>query len=98
MKLDFLPKSFGRTVKYLVFTYALVTVIYTGTRFYNITSSSHTRTRRSSIVGYQKDSFFVAPLSQQTIEQDEQDEFKRAIYFEQALSKSKNSLTLSELY
>jgi hypothetical protein len=82
MKLEFLPKSFGRAVKYIVLAYALSTVVYTGMRFYNIAGTSHTRTTRRSIAEYQKDSFLVAPLSQQIIEDNEEDELQRNIYFD----------------
>lgn len=85
MKLDFFPKSFRYTVKCIVCIYALATIVYASIQLYNITSTPHTRTRRS-IMEHQKEWFFVAPLNQETIEDDEESEIRRIIYLDEALS------------
>lgn len=76
-----------RGVKYILIAYILITIAYTGTRFYNTSGSSHHRTTRRSVVepiseSSNKEDFFVAPLAQEIIESDEYEELVKATYFD----------------
>lgn len=75
--LEHLPR---RGIKYIVFGYVFISLVYTATRFYNISDTfHHTRTARRSVIEpndttVTKDTFFIAPLAQEVIETDEYEE------------------------
>lgn len=85
MSYEFIPKSLQRNLKYIIFSYAIINIIYMSIRFYSIASEPHVRTRRSLVepIPQTKGSFFVAPYTQDMIEEDEEEEMKRIIYFDQ---------------
>lgn len=75
-------------IKYILLVYLLISVIYTVARFYDmngISSSQSRATRRSMIESTNissnnsKEAFFVAPLTQDSIEQDEESELKNMV-------------------
>ncbi|KAK4519358.1 putative PHD type zinc finger protein with BAH domain-containing protein [Mucor velutinosus] len=86
--LDYFLKHIGRYLKYVLLAYAVVSITYTTARFYNITGSSHARTRRSVIepLPQEKKPLFVAPLDQVSIEKDAQQELESIIYYDQLQS------------
>lgn len=91
--LDYFSKHIGRYLKYMLLAYALVSITYTTARFYNITGSPHARTRRSVIEPLppqEKETFFVAPLDQTSIEKDEQQELETIIYYDQLQSSQRD--------
>jgi hypothetical protein len=74
--LDNLPR---RGIKYIIFAYVFISLVYTGSRFYNITDTFHPRTERRSVdepidVTTTRDTFFIAPLAREIIESDEYEE------------------------
>lgn len=83
--LDYFSKHIGKYLKYMLLAYALVSITYATARFYNITGPPHARTRRSVIepILQEKETFFFAPLDQDSIEKDEQQELESIIYYDQ---------------
>lgn len=84
-----------RGVKYILIAYILITLVYTSTRFYDITGSPHHRTARRSVVEpitelNNREDFFVAPLAHEVIESDEYEELVKATYFD---NQQRQSLT-----
>ncbi|CAO3618796.1 unnamed protein product [Mucor fragilis] len=90
--LDYFSKHIGRYLKYMLLAYALVSIIYTSARFYNITGPPHARTRRSVIepLPQEKETFFFAPLAQNSIEEDEQQVLESIIYYDQLQSSQRD--------
>lgn len=76
----------------MLLAYALVSIIYTSARFYNITGPPHARTRRSVIepLPQEKETFFFAPLAQNSIEEDEQQVLESIIYYDQLQSSQRD--------
>lgn len=63
-------------------------MIYIGGQVYN-TGTLPSRTARRSVLESTADTFFIAPLAQNIIEQDEQDESKKFIYFDYQVTEKK---------
>lgn len=90
--MEHIPKSFRRNIKFIILSYALVNIIYMSLRFYYMTSESHIRTRRSLI---EQDSVFIAPYTQDRIEEDEEQEMERITYLDYS---NDNMILQSKLY
>ncbi|KAI7905861.1 glycosyl-transferase for dystroglycan-domain-containing protein [Cokeromyces recurvatus] len=86
MMSDILPKSVGRYIKYIIFTYAMISLVYTAVRFYNISGNLHTRARRSieDSLNPVEETFFVAPFADEIMEEDE--ELKSIVYFDDQMT------------
>ncbi|KAI8378785.1 glycosyl-transferase for dystroglycan-domain-containing protein [Choanephora cucurbitarum] len=82
MPFDSLPKSFGRAFKFVVLVYAAVCAVYIAIQFFGFTDSQHARSRRS-LVASDQDRLFVAPLSQEELEEDELQDSSHIVYFDQ---------------
>ncbi|KAL9552376.1 hypothetical protein MBANPS3_003787 [Mucor bainieri] len=95
--LDYFSKHIGKYLKYILLAYALLSITYTTARFYNITGPPHARTRRSVIepLPQEKETFFVAPLDQSAIEEDEQQILESIIYYDQ-LQSSQRDLAVNQ--
>ncbi|GAA5809378.1 hypothetical protein MFLAVUS_002786 [Mucor flavus] len=74
-------------LKFVLLTYVLISLIYTASKFYNLTDASQTRAARRSVIEpsmmdsiHNRDTFFVAPISQSNIEKDEEDELRKSLF------------------
>ena len=76
----------------MLLAYALISITYITAQFYRITGPPHARTRRSVIepITQENESFFFAPLNQESIEQDEQEVLESIIYYDQMQSSQRN--------
>lgn len=88
-------------LKFVLLTYVLISLIYTASKFYNLTDASQTRAARRSVIEpsmmdsiHNRDTFFVAPISQSNIEKDEEDELRKSLFrdYQLALAESKGRL------
>lgn len=85
------------SLKFVLLIYVFISIVYTGARFYNLTDASLAKTARRSVIEFteiessDKDTFFVAPIAQEAIEKDEEDELRRNLYrdYQLALAESK---------
>lgn len=67
MKLsDYLPRT---GLKFLLLAYVFISFTYIGIQVFTTTNASLTRTTRRSVL--EPDSFFIAPLTQDSLEQDD---------------------------
>ncbi|KAI8352927.1 glycosyl-transferase for dystroglycan-domain-containing protein [Blakeslea trispora] len=83
MPFESLPKSFSRGLKFIVVIYVIISAVYTAIQFFGITNSQYARARRS-LMDSDQDRLFVAPLSQEKLEEDELQDANHIVYFDQA--------------